>query len=174
MMGENWLLALSVQKWEWLPQLRASSFPIGDQQLSHRLQLNETNRPAALLLKPQSGWHDKCLGANNSQADDDPHRSLVMAGVQQSICWADWLVWLGWCACVRRTGIIEEGRQQRKYLQGAEGRICFHQWKRFPKKELSLFTLLPSFVTLAPGPVALRGSSTTYNKTQYNETTQCF
>lgn len=69
-------------------------------------------------------------------------------GVQQSTCWADGLEWQGWRAHVRgergcRGGwITEERRQQRKYFAGCREENVLPPVKAFPKKELSLFTLL--------------------------------
>lgn len=116
--------------------------------------------PVAMLLKPQNCWHDKCVGANYSQADDDPYHFLMVAGVQQSTCLADGLEWQGWRACVGGARITEESRQQRKYLQGAEENLL-PPMKAFPKKEPSLFPLLPSDSTPAPGSKALGGSLAT-------------
>lgn len=106
------------------------------EQLSHSLQLNETNIPAAVLLKAPSSQHDKCCGgANSSQADDDPHLSSL-ARVPQSTCRADGWEWLQQCAHVRGAGIVEEGRQQNKYLQGEESASTGESFSQ--KRELSL------------------------------------
>lgn len=145
--------ALSVLDWECVPQLWASSFPSSVRSSCHTgLSWMEQSCPVALLLKPQSCWHDKCRGANNSQTDDDPHHSLMVARVQQSTCRADWLEWQGWrvCVCVYVRNYWGE-QTAVKIFAGHRGENLLPLVKAFPKKELSLFALWLDLSTWSNG-----------------------
>lgn len=83
-----------------------------------------------LPLKPLSCWHDTC-GEGGSETDDDPRRWLEFTRAHVGL--SDWNGW-GGVHLPGEQGLTDEGRQQRKYLQGGDGRICFHRWKLFQKR----------------------------------------
>lgn len=113
----------------------------------------QQSSPVALLLKPQSCWHDKCGGqitVKQMMTPTTPWWWLGFNGAHVGL--TDW----------NGRGGVRMSRE-RGLLRRADSSENIWRWenllplvKAFPKKELSLFTLLPSDLTPAPGLMALR------------------